>query len=95
MDQAQDKTKLFIGNLAYSVTNDMLNELFAQFGTVVEATVVMDKFSGRSRGFGFVKMSTEEEAQKAIEALNEQEYEGRPLMVNVARPPKPRAPRAY
>lgn len=82
--------KLFIGNLPYSLTNDALADVFAQVGTVESATVILDKFSGRSKGFGFVEMSSEEEAQKAIETLNGTEVEGRALVVNEARPPRPR-----
>lgn len=79
-------TKLYVGNLDYSVTSDQLNELFAQTGTVVEATVITDRYSGRSKGFGFVEMSNEEEAKKAIETLNGQDFQGRNLIVNEARP---------
>lgn len=83
-------TKLFVGNLSYNVTNDQLGQLFAQAGTVVEATVINDRDSGRSKGFGFVEMSNEEEAQTAIKTLNETEFEGRKLIVNEARPRAPR-----
>jgi len=79
-------TKLYVGNLEYSVTSDQLNELFAQAGTIVEATVITDRYSGRSKGFGFVEMSNEEEAKKAIEMLNGQDFQGRNIIVNEARP---------
>jgi RNA recognition motif-containing protein len=77
--------KLFVGGIPYSTTDDQLKELFAQIGTVVSASVVVDKFSGRSRGFGFVEMSTDEEAQKAIEKLNGTEVGGRKIVVSEAR----------
>lgn len=78
--------KLYVGGLPYSTTQDSLQALFAQAGTVVSATIIIDRMSGRSKGFGFVEMSTPEEAQKAIEMFNEQEFEGRKLTVNEARP---------
>jgi len=83
--------KLYVGNLSYEVTENDLNDAFAAHGTVTEATLMMDRTSGRSRGFGFVTMSTEEEAQKAIAALNGTELKGRALTVNVARPPAERS----
>lgn len=78
--------KLYIGNLDWGVTNDQLEELFAQFGSVVSANVITDRQTGRSRGFGFVEMSTDKEAQKAIDELNGKDLEGRELVVNEARP---------
>jgi len=83
--------KLYVGNLSYEVTENDLNDAFAAHGTVTEATLMMDRTSGRSRGFGFVTMSTPEEAQKAIAALNGTELKGRALTVNVARPPAERS----
>ena len=80
--------KLYIGGLSYNTTDDGLNEAFAQAGAVVSAAVVTDKFSGRSRGFGFVEMGTEEEAQAAIEMWNGKELDGRTITVSEARPPK-------
>lgn len=80
--------KLYAGNLDYSVTSDQLEELFSQVGKVVDAVVITDKYSGRSKGFGFVEMSTEEEAKKAIEEYNGKEFKGREMVVNEARPPK-------
>lgn len=83
--------KLFIGNLDYTVTGDQLRDLFSQAGTVVDAVVIMDKMSGRSRGFGFVEMSSDEEAKAAIEKYNQYELGGRKINVNEARPQAPRA----
>jgi len=78
--------KLFVGGLPYSVTDDQLRELFAAHGTVESATVVVDRYTDRSRGFGFVEMSSEEEAQRAIAALNGSELQGRNLTVNISKP---------
>ena len=83
-------TKLFIGNLDYTVTGDDLRDLFSQAGTVADAVVISDKMSGRSRGFGFVEMSSDEEAKAAIEKLNGAELKGRKINVNEARPMTPR-----
>ena len=82
--------KLYVGNLDYSMTGDQLGELFAQAGKVVSAVVITDRDSGRSKGFGFVEMSTEEEKKKAIEMFNNKEYQGRNMVVNEARPREPR-----
>jgi len=79
-------TKLYVGNLSFRVTNEDLQEHFAQAGTVESAKVVEDRDTGRSRGFGFVEMATAEEATAAIEQFNGQEYDGRNLVVNEARP---------
>lgn len=79
---------LFIGNLSYMIDEAKLKEVFAQAGSVVSAKVITDKYSGRSRGFGFVEMSSDEEAKKAIELFNGTAVEGRPLVVNEAKPPK-------
>lgn len=81
---------LYVGNLPYSVNDQSLASHFAQAGTVVSATVISDKFSGRSKGFGFVEMSTEEEAKKAIEMFDGQELDGRTIKVNEAKPKEPR-----
>ena len=78
--------KLFVGNLSFNTTENDLQDAFAAHGTVVETNLMMDRMSGRPRGFGFVTMSTPEEAQKAIEALNGAELDGRALTVNIARP---------
>lgn len=82
--------KLYIGGLPYSTTEDALREAFAQAGEVSSANIITDKMSGRSRGFGFVEMASEEDAQKAIEMWNGKEFEGRTLTVNEARPFEPR-----
>ncbi len=78
--------KLFVGNLSFNTTENDLQDAFAAHGTVLEANLMVDRASGRPRGFGFVTMSTPEEAQKAIAALNGATVGGRPLTVNVARP---------
>ena len=78
--------KLYVGNLAYSVRDDDLQQAFAQFGTVASAKVMMDRDTGRSKGFGFVEMGSDQEAQAAIQALNGQDCNGRNLTVNEARP---------
>jgi RNA recognition motif-containing protein len=77
---------IYVGNLPYDTTGDDLVELFQTYGTVSSGQVIIDKFSGRSRGFGFVEMAQDDEAQAAIEALNGTPYGGRPLTVNEARP---------
>ncbi|QQG44262.1 MAG: RNA-binding protein [Candidatus Roizmanbacteria bacterium] len=82
--------KLYVGNLLYEVNDDQLKDLFSQVGNVVSASVIRYRDSGRSKGFGFVEMSSEEEAKAAIDKFNGQEYEGRKLVVSEARPPKPR-----
>ncbi len=82
--------KLYVGNLSFSVTDDQLREHFAQAGTVESAQVIMDRFSGRSKGFGFVEMSTDDEAAQAISRLNGQDLGGRALTVSEARPKEPR-----
>src|SRR5713101_7292355 len=79
-------SKLYVGGLSYSTTSESLREYFSQCGTVESATVITDRFSGQSRGFGFVEMATEAEAQAAISKLNDQPFEGRRLTVNVANP---------
>jgi RNA recognition motif-containing protein len=83
-------SKLFVGGLPYAVTSEDLREYFAQCGTVVSATVITDRVTGQSRGFGFVEMSTEAEAQAAIAKLNGQSLQGRRLTVNVANAPAAR-----
>jgi RNA recognition motif-containing protein len=87
-------SKLYVGGLSYSTTSESLRDYFAQCGTVESATVIMDRFSGQSRGFGFVEMSTAAEAQEAIAKLNDQPFEGRKLIVNVAKGPGSGGPRA-
>ena len=81
-------SKLYVGNLTYEVKAEQLEELFSQAGKVVSAVVISDKYSGRSKGFGFVEMSSDEEAKKAIEMFNGKDFEGRGLTVNEARPQK-------
>ena len=83
--------KLYVGGLPYSVTDGTLQELFAAHGTVESATVIMDRMSGRSKGFGFVEMSSQEEAQAAIDKLNGTDLEGRNITVNEAKPRQPRS----
>ena len=78
--------KLYVGNLAYSVRDDSLQQAFAQFGTVTSAKVMMDRETGRSKGFGFVEMGSDAEAQAAINGMNGQPLEGRAVVVNEARP---------
>ena len=85
--------KLYVGGIPYTSTNDGLRDAFAQAGSVVSATIIMDKMTGRSKGFGFVEMATDEDAKKAIEMWNGKDFEGRTLTVNEARPLEPRAPR--
>jgi len=84
---------IYVGNLAWSVKDDELRQLFAEFGDVSSASVIVDKFSGRSRGFGFVEMADATAAEAAIEALNEKEIDGRNLRVNEAKPREERPPR--
>ena|SRR5690348_8864317 len=79
-------TKLYVGNLAYSVSNDDLHELFSQAGQVQSATVITDKFSGQSKGFGFVEMTTAQEVADAIRQFNDSELKGRNIKVNEAKP---------
>ena len=80
------QNKLYVGNLNYDITGDGLREIFSQAGTVNDAVVIQDKYTNRSKGFGFVEMSSDEEANKAIEMFHEKEVEGRNIIVNVARP---------
>ena len=86
-------TKLYVGGLPYSTSEDALKDLFAQAGTVTSATIIMDKMTGRSKGFGFVEMASDSEAQAAIEMFDKKDYEGRSLTVNEARPMEARPPR--
>ena len=78
--------KVFVGNLSFNTTENDLNDAFAAYGTVVEANLVTDRMTGRTRGFGFVTMSSPEEAQKAISGLNGKSMDGRELTVNIAKP---------
>ena len=85
--------KLYVGNLPFSATDQILSDTFAQCGTVVSSKIIMDRETGRSKGFGFVEMSSDAEAAKAIAALNNADYDGRPMTVNEARPMVPREDR--
>lgn len=87
--------RLFVGNLPYTLDSSGLNQMFSQAGNVVSAEVVVDRMSGRSRGFGFVEMASDEETQKAIETLGGQEIEGRKIIVNLARPKEDRPRDSY
>jgi len=80
--------KLFVGNIDWGVNDDELRELFAQYGDIEEAVIIKDKFSNRSKGFGFVTFVNDADADAAAEALNGQEHKDRPLTVNEARPPR-------
>lgn len=82
--------KLYVGGISYDTQEAGLKDAFSQAGTVVSASIITDRMTGRSKGFGFVEMSTEEEATKAIELWNGKELDGRKLTVNEARPPRPR-----
>lgn len=86
-------TNIYVGNLPWSTSDDELAEMFSQFGTVGRAQIVTDRETGRSRGFGFVEMPNDAEAQSAIQSLHEQPMNGRPLTVNLAQPRQERGPR--
>lgn len=85
---------IYAGNLPYSITNEELSDIFSEFGQVDRASVISDRESGRSKGFGFVEMPVDEEAKRAIEALNGKDFDGRSLNVNEARP-RPERSRRY
>lgn len=85
--------KLYVGGIPYTTTQDALASAFSKAGTVESATIIIDKMTGRSKGFGFVEMANDDEAQKAIDMWNGQDFEGRKLTVNEARPLEPRNPR--
>jgi RNA recognition motif-containing protein len=87
--------KLYVGGLAYATTNEELQDLFASFGEIASAEVIMDRATGRSKGFGFVSMVNDAEAQTAIEELNGKDFAGRTITVNEARPMEKREPRPY
>jgi RNA recognition motif-containing protein len=87
--------KLYVGNLPFSVTDASLSEAFSQCGTVESSKIITDRDSGRSKGFGFVEMSTDAEAQSAIEKFDGADWEGRPLTVNEAKPMVPRENRGF
>jgi RNA recognition motif-containing protein len=84
------ESKLYVGNLSYNVTEEQLRELFSQAGTIKEIAMIMDRDTQRPKGFGFVEMTTQVEAQKAIELFNEHELDGRRMTVNFARPKEER-----
>jgi cold-inducible RNA-binding protein len=84
--EAQMGKKLYVGNLTYGVTNEALEQMFAPHGTVQSAQVIMDRDTGRSKGFGFVEMGSDQEAQAAISSMNGKEVDGRSLTVNEAKP---------
>ena len=86
--------KLYVGGISYSTNDSALKDAFAKAGEVTSATIIMDKMTGRSKGFGFVEMSSDAEAEAAIEMWNGKDLDGRNLTVNEARPMEPRAPRA-
>ena len=88
------ESRLFVGNLSYQTMENDLLEHFPQAGVVTSVNLMLDKFTGKSRGFAFVEMSTEEEARKAIEMFHSKELQGRQLTVNIARPKEERAPRS-
>lgn len=77
---------IYVGNLSFQTTEDELRELFSEYGSVTSVSIIKDKYSGRSRGFAFVEMASDQEGQAAIEALNESELQGRSLKVNIAKP---------
>ena len=87
--------KLFVGSLPFATKEDELKDLFSGVGTVESAIIIMDKMTGRSKGFGFVEMSSEEEAQKAVETLNGADLGGRNIVVNIARPKEDRPQRSF
>lgn len=89
----EDKAKLYVGNLPYNMNDEALTATFAKVGEVKDVKVITDKYSGRSRGFGFVTMADEDTAKKAVETMNGKEVEGRELVVNIAQPMKPREDR--
>ena len=87
-------TRLYVGNLSYNTTENQLQDLFAAFGPVIEVDLIMDKFSGRPRGFGFITMENKDQADAAIQAMNGKNIDGRDLTVNEARAREERAPRS-
>jgi len=87
------ESKVYVGNLPFSVGHEELKKLFSQFGEITEATVISDKFSGRSKGFGFVTFAKKEDAEKAVAEMNEKDVEGRALKVSEAKPMDPDRPR--
>ena len=90
MEESTEKNKLYVGNLPYSVDQDGLKKMFEESGEVTDSVVISDKFSGRSKGFGFVTMKDEAAAEAAVKAMDGKDLEGRKIKVNVARPMRPR-----
>src|SRR5262245_29992750 len=88
------ESRLFVGNLAYQTLENDLQEYFSQAGVVTSVNLMLDKFTGKSRGFAFIEFSTTEEANKAVEMFHNKEFHGRTLTVNIARPKEERAPRS-
>ncbi len=88
-----DKKKLYVGNLPWSIDNNALKDIFASFGEITEATVISDRYTGRSKGFGFVTYANEADAEKAIAEMGGKEIEGRKIVVNVAKPREERSNR--
>lgn len=89
----ENSNKLYVGNLPFTATQEQLGEMFGEFGEITDLILIKDKFTGRSKGFGFVTFNSQESAAKAIEAMNGKDVEGRALVVNVARPMRPREDR--
>jgi len=85
--------KMFVGNLPYRITEDDIRQAFSQFGTVSDVRLISDRATGRAKGFGFVEMSSADEANAAVEGMNGKDLQGRNIVVNIARPMAPRAPR--
>ena len=88
-----ENKRIYVGNLSYNTTEGDIDELFRQAGTVVSCHLMLDKFTSRSRGFAFVEMETVEEANGAVDMFNDQDFQGRPLRVNIAKPREERPPR--
>jgi cold-inducible RNA-binding protein len=88
-------TKLYVGNLPYSFNDDSLKDMFSSYGNIVSASVIFDKMSGRSKGFGFVELEDDAAAQKAIAELNNKDVEGRNLVVSISRPREERPERSF
>src|SRR5258706_6104941 len=89
-----NESRLFVGNLAYQTMDNDLQEYFAQAGVVSSVNVMLDKFTGKSRGFAFIEMASADEANKAVEMFHNKEFQGRQLTVNIARPREDRPPRS-
>jgi RNA recognition motif-containing protein len=88
-------TKVYVGNLAFSVTDKELKEAFSTYGEITEVTIIIDKFSGRSKGFGFITFADDASANKAVSEMNDKELQGRAMKVNIAKPMEERPPRKF